>query len=197
MCFSERVSWATFLVNGLGVARALSRNPDDPQKRTLAYTLGFIGSMQGFEALLWRDPTNHAIAAAAMLVNHAQPLVFWGLSKRFLNPTSPEKARYASALTGLYTAVVGMYTSSQFQKTLVKQTPCGLLWEWNYAELAPLVYALYISSCVATLHAYYDDAPRLISIFVATFGASVAVYRQTNMIGSMWCFIAAFLPWLV
>ena len=197
MCFSERVSWATFLANGLGVARALGNNPDNKQKRTLAYTLGFIGSMQGFEALLWRDPTNHAIAATAMMVNHAQPLVFWGLSSKALTSRSLEKERRARSFVTLYTTITAMYTASQLQENLVEQTPCGLLWHWNYGDIAPLVYALYLASCLATLDAYYDDSRNLSIIFLTTFFASAGVYRQNNMIGSMWCFYAAFLPWLL
>lgn len=196
MCFSDRVSWLAFGANGLGVARALRKYPHDEQKRTLAYTLAFIGSMQGFEALLWRDPTNHAVAATAMIVNHAQPLVFWALSSR-IHSKSFEQERRARTLATLYSTVAGLYTASQFRETLVTRTPCGLLWEWNYGQLAPLVYALYIASCLATLDAYYDDSKTLSIVFLTTFFASVGVYRQNNMIGSMWCFYSAFLPWLL
>jgi hypothetical protein len=153
--------------------------------------------MQGFEALLWRQPTNHTVAAAAMLVNHAQPLVFWALSSRTLKPQSVEKERRARALATLYSAVAGAYTGSQFQETLVTQTPCGLLWKWNYGRLAPVVYALYLASCLATLDAYYDDSKNLSIVFLTTFAASAVVYRQNNMIGSMWCFYSAFLPWIL
>lgn len=196
MCFSERVSWLAFGTNGFGVARALQKYPDDKQKRTLAYTLGFIGSMQGFEALLWRDPKNHTVAAAAMMLNHAQPLVFWALSSK-LHSKSIDKERRARNLATLYSTVAGAYTATQLKENLVTQTPCGLLWEWNYGRLAPLVYALYLASCLATLDAYYDDSKTLSIVFLTTFAASAGVYRHNNMIGSMWCFYSAFLPWLL
>lgn len=197
MCFSERVSWLALGANYLGVARALQTYPADHQKRILAYTLGFIGSMQGIEAMLWRDPTNHAIAGAGMVLNHAQPLVFWALSSKHLKAKSIEKERQARALVTLYSAVAGLYTASQVQEDLVTQTPCGLLWKWNYGRAAPLVYALYLSSSLATLDAYYDDSKKLSVVFLATFSASTLVYRHNNMIGSMWCFYSAFLPWLL
>jgi hypothetical protein len=197
MCFSERVSWLAFGANGLGVARALQKYPRDKQKRTLAYALWFVGSMQGFEALLWRDPSNHAVAATAMMVNHAQPLVFWALSSSKIQSISIDKERRARSLVTLYSAIAGAYTASQLQENLVTQTPCGLLWKWNYGALAPLVYATYLASCLATLDAYYDDSKTLSIVFLTTFSASAFIYRHNNMIGSMWCFYAAFLPWLL
>jgi hypothetical protein len=190
MCFSERVSWATWAINVAGVARAHSKGND--QTKALALILGYVGTMQAFEALLWRDPTNQTVATTAMLVNHSQPLVFWGLS-RTLPAKSQIKADRAASLVAAYAAVAGTYTL-HVDGTLVKETPCGLQWTWNYGTYAPIVYASYLASVLATLDAYYDKSVELSKVFLLTFAASVAVYRETNMIGSMWCFFAAFLP---
>lgn len=193
MCFSERVSWATWVINVAGVTRAYSTGND--QTKALALILGYVGSMQAFEALLWRDPTNHTLATTAMAVNHTQPLVFLGISQT-LRPKSIEKEKRATTLALAYAAVATTY-STHLKGTLVKDTPCGLQWTWNYGSYAPFMYASYLASVLATLDAYYDNSKQLSTWFLATFAISVAVYTDKNMIGSMWCFFAAFLPWLL
>ena len=193
MCFSEPVSWATWVINVAGVTRAYSTG--NAQTKTLALSLLYVGSMQAFEALLWRNPTNQALATTAMLVNHTQPLVFLGLSQR-LPAKDAAKAKRAATLTAAYAAVATTYTFN-IKETLVKETPCGLQWTWNYGKYAPVMYASYLASVLATLDAYYDDSKNLSALFLATFATSVAVYQDRNMIGSMWCFFAAFLPWFL
>lgn len=193
MCFSEPVSWATWVINVAGVTRAYSTG--NAQTKTLALSLLYVGSMQAFEALLWRDPTNQALATTAMLVNHTQPLVFLGLSQQ-LPAKDAAKAERAATLTAAYAAVATTYTFN-IKETLVKETPCGLQWTWNYGKYASVMYASYLASVLATLDAYYDDSKNLSALFLATFATSVAVYQDRNMIGSMWCFFAAFLPWFL
>jgi hypothetical protein len=194
MCFSEPVSWATWVINVAGVTRAYSTG--NAQTKTLALILLYVGSMQAFEALLWRDPTNKALATTAMLVNHTQPLVFWGLSRK-LPAKDVNKKKHADMLAAAYAAVATTYTLQVDDRTLVKETPCGLQWTWNYGKYAPVMYASYLASVLATLDAYYDDSKNLSALFLATFATSVAIYQDRNMIGSMWCFFAAFLPWLL
>lgn len=177
-----------------GVAAVLAKT-DDPRLRALAKTLGVVGSMQGFEALLWRDPGNRAVATAAMLVNHSQPLVLFAFS-RHLPAKSPEALSRAQSAAAAYAAIMTGYTSGALSKeSLVSRTPSGLVWEWNYGMLAPVAYGAYLTSVLTTLDAFYGDIPGVAEIFVATFVASLVVYRDTSMIGSMWCFYAAFLPW--
>ena len=57
------------------------------------------------------------------------------------------------------------------------------------------MYGLFLASMIATADAYFDW--RISAVILGTFLASWAQYRETNMIGSMWCFYAAFLPWLL
>lgn len=193
MCFSERVSWTTFGISMLGVLAALRNG--DPHTNVLAYSLAVIGSMQAFEALLWRDPSNVTIARAACIVNHVQPLVFWALSSTFITtPRSPEAALRAQLAIAAYLAVAIPYTYSQVQKsTLVTVGPNGLEWEWN--KRGPVVYALFLTSLCATADAYFDST--VVAVIVVSFGLSFAQYHKQKMVGSMWCFYAAFLPWLL
>ena len=130
MCFSEKVSWITFAVSIAGVlnARGRSRETD-----VLASSLAFIASMQAFEALLWRDPSDLVVARTAAIVNHAQPLIFWALSASALQPKSPGAALRAEVALAAYVAAVSPYTvRAMHQPQLVVVGPRGLEWTWHY-----------------------------------------------------------------
>ena len=171
MCFSEKVSWITFAVSIAGVLNA-------------------------FEALLWRDPSDLVVARTAAIVNHAQPLIFWALSASALQPKSPGAALRAEVALAAYVAAVSPYTvRAMHQPQLVVVGPRGLEWTWHYGEHREIVYGLFLASMIATADAYFDW--RISAVILGTFLASWAQYRETNMIGSMWCFYAAFLPWLL
>ena len=198
MCFSERVSWVTFGVSMAGVAAVTARTAD-PHARALAWSLALAGSMQAFEGLLWKSPGDRGVATGAMLVNHVQPLAFLAISAAMLPPASSEKAARARGLAAAYAAVMGAYTASELSDPapLVERTASGLVWRWNYGSMAPVAYTLYLLSVLATLEAYYENPRPLQAIFCATFAGSAVLYADTSMIGSMWCFHAALLPWLL
>jgi hypothetical protein len=188
----------TWGINVAGVLRVISNSKGNEQKKALALILGYVGSMQAFEALLWRTPDDRTIAATAMIVNHLQPLVFWGLSRK-LPAKDVLRQKRAASLAAVYSAVAGAYTYQTMMgiDELVKETPCGLQWTYNYGSYAPIMYTSYLASVLATLDAYYDNSKWLSTVFLYSFAASVAVYQDKNMIGSMWCFFAAFLPWFL
>lgn len=198
MCFSERVSWATFAASMAGVAAALSRSRR-AETRVLALTLAVVGSMQLFEALLWRDPSNDTVARAAMVVNHIQPLVFWALAAALLPARrEPWAPRLATAAIVAYTVLAASYTARMWsQEHLATIGPHGLEWQWNYGNHGPLMYALFVGSLCATAWCFVEEPGPVIAIVLGTYLASLAIYRDTKMAGSMWCFFAALLPWLL
>lgn len=183
MCFSEPVSWATFSASMAGCALLFPHNP------ALAGTLAVVGSMQAYEALLWRDHENRATIAAAIVTNHVQPFVFLGLSAF--------QAGYLSLGAALCTLAYAIALPAYFRTlstTTVKKTPEGLVWQWNYGPHSGLLYGLFLASLVGTALAYYT--PWHAAVVVVTYALSYALYQDTNMVGSMWCFFAAFLPFV-
>ena len=201
MCFSERVSWATYAVSMAGVGAVIARNQASTETRVLALALMVVGTMQLYEALLWRNPNNATVAKIAMLTNHLQPVVFWALCVLLLKPAYPELAPFAAAILAAYIAVVLPYTTRAWRDTtperpLVVETNSGLEWKWNRYKGKTLVYGLFVvSACVTTL-AYVSHPAPVIAAILASFGASMYIYPD-GMVGSMWCFYAALLPWLL
>lgn len=188
MCFSEPVSWATFVVSMLGSARGLASG--DPATQALCLTLGVVGTMQLYEALLWQNPRNIHAARAAIVTNHVQPLVFFAATAwAFGNST------LSAAALAAYVAVAAPYVVSALRDPEpVHVTTCGLEWRWNWMPRAPLVYALFMASACATALPY---GPGVVFAILASYVASHMVYADCKMIGSMWCFFAAFFPWFV
>lgn len=184
----------TFGISMLGVWVAVQNGGSEA--KVMAYTLAVVGSMQAFEALLWRDPANRAVAQLAGIVNHMQPVVFLWLCTAMLTPRTPEAAFRAQIALVAYLAMAMPYTAKALQQDkLVTVGPSGLEWAWNYDENYAAMYALFVTSLCATAQAYFD--PSIVLAVLAPFTLSFTQYTNTKMVGSMWCFYSAFLPWMI
>jgi hypothetical protein len=74
----------------------------------------------------------------------------------------------------------------------------GLVWQWNahpgkYARS----YVLFLLSLLLITYAYMPPGTNhIVGLAIAlSFVGSYMVYRDKAMVGSMWCFYAALLPW--
>lgn len=203
MCFSERVSWLT-LASAWSGCLALAA-AGEPHLQALAGFLAWVAAMQMVEAMLWRHPgcseTNGLVSGAGAVINHAEPLVLFVLARCMLRPRSPAAARAALVLVAASTAVFGALTVQYLRRPLedrcTRRTPDGLVWQWNDLGSGTKLYVLFVAALVATLYAYLPDPWFMIGAVLLTFGASHAMYRNRKMVGSMWCFFAAFLPWVL
>ena len=201
MCFSERVSWTTLGVCWAGCAALAATGA--PHWQALAALFAVVGGMQLVEALLWRNPqrcdaVNAAVSSAGAVINHAEPLVLWWLCAQWLRPRRLEGVTRALALA--YAAVFGVYALRFIARPARDKCtylgPAGLVWRWN--EPPGVAYALFMALLVSTCLAYMPpglDVAATAAVLL-TYAASFAKYRDAKMIGSMWCFYAAFLPWL-
>lgn len=203
MCFSERVSWLMLALSWSGSA-ALGAT-GDTHARVLAAFLAVAGAMQGIEALLWRMPgcssENVAVSSAGSVLNHAQPLVLWGLSAAFLPARSSSAASLAKWTALAYAAVVGVMTVEFLlrppERKCTRADSGSLVWQWNtYPGVDRYAYALFLAALVASLFAYFPDANFLVSVTLVSYLLSHGLYSGTNLVGSMWCFFGAMLPWL-
>lgn len=206
MCFSEKASWLALAASWSGCLALASTGKKEME--VLAGALAVVGTMQLWEALLWRESRraggrctqrNALISRLGALNNHLEPIAYWLLAAAALRPRSGTLQQAAAICTVAYSALFG-YITLQFSRKRREQQctlrrPCGgLVWQWNEHGWA---YVLFIACLLVTTYAYLppgtDHAAAL--AIVLTYGASHALYSGTKMIGSMWCFFAAFLPW--
>jgi hypothetical protein len=199
MCFSERVSWLTFALSMAGIVAVLVARKDNPEATVLALALVAVGAMQAFEALLWRDSTNTVTAHAAMLVNHLQPIILWALSRRFLTVKNPEAARIADVLLTVYLAAMTMHSVDRYRgmREMVTLEKNGLHWSWNYGPYSKFAYTAYLALACTTVVGYFQNPLPIVTVILGTYMTSHVMYANRGMIGSMWCFYGAFLPWLL
>lgn len=205
MCFSERESWLTLIASWTGCAALWWSG--GAEWRAVAAFLAVVGSMQLWEALLWRQSgctaANVAVSKAGAVTNHVEPLVYLAACMAYVRPVSRGLETLAIATGIAYAAVFGVLTVSFLRRP--RQAQCtlndgnGLVWQWNEhgAATAPS-YALFLASLLITSFAYLPRGTNvLVGLPILTsFWISYTIYKNTRMIGSMWCFYAAMMPWL-
>ena len=170
-----------------------------------------VGGMQLWEALLWRNigsgcsPTNGALSNAGAINNHLEPVALYLMCTLLLAPRSPFKANLAGAVMVAYVLVFGALTTNFLRRPLTERcthlTRSGLVWQWNEhgdPSNARWAYALFVVALVTTMFAYMPAGLdiALSTVTVASLAASQVVYGGKGMVGSMWCFFAALLPWI-
>lgn len=205
MCFSERESWITLVASWSGCAVLWASG--DPAWRAVAVFFAVVGSMQLWEALLWRESrctnTNVMLSRAGAITNHAEPLVYLAACMAYVRPVSPGLETLAIGTGVAYAVAFAALTMSFLARP--KEAQCtldggnGLVWAWNeYGNATVPSYALFLTSLMLTTYAYLPPGMNaLVGIPVLTsFWISYMIYKDTGMIGSMWCFYAAILPWL-
>ncbi|MGA1563733.1 MAG: hypothetical protein ACO35C_03825 [Pontimonas sp.] len=196
MCFNAEVSLGTYIAGSAGSLLLASHN------LPLGLLYLTVVQMQLVEYLLWRNPScdaavNRAATRAGIVVNHVEPLVFY-LALLGTGVVIPLEAHLVVLL---YTFVASGYTKEALETvqctTLDGKRGCSphLYWKWNDLRGKQVVYGLFLATLITLSLSAGDVEHAWIS--VATFGVSALLYSKTSAVGSMWCFIAAFLPWFL
>ena len=206
MCFSERVSWMALVASWTGCAALIMTGK--PEWVAVAILLGVAGSMQLWEALLWREPrcssTNGLVTNIAAVVNHTEPLVYYAASSTVLQARDPRLAAVALVVVSAYVVVFGALTSRFLKRPLERRCtlpkdPHGLVWQWadNGSGLGRYAYLLFVAALVTTTYAYMPSGVNHLVTVVAvgSFILSYAQYQGRNLTGTMWCFFGAVVPW--
>ena len=195
MCFNQSVSIQTYLIGMFGSLLLYKQN------RPLGAFYMTVIQMQLIEFILWSCSTScsrlNALATkAGIVINHLEPLVLYALVFQVL-PLP------VHAVAVLYALMTVKYTTIALRKDLcTKVTPESaphLQWQWNYEDGNGLYYVMFLLFLVllsvyglpvdlGVLHAF---------IVVLTFAFSKVVYGRQKATGAMWCFFAAFVPYIL
>lgn len=180
---------------------ALTRKPE---LQALAAFLAVVGAMQLCEAMLWRHPecseTHGQISSIGAVVNHLEPFVLWCASVWLLKPKSAAWERAAAlvvlAYCLLFSGITAEFLTRPLERRCARVTPNGLVWQWNDTSAT---YMAFLATLLITTYAYMPAGldVAMCGAIGGTFAVSYGMYRSKAMVGSMWCFFAAFLPWLV
>lgn len=205
MCFNPTVSIITYLIGITGSYKLYTSNliPE-----SLFY--GWVVQMQLFEFFLWKlqpcnvdqsiTNTNKNITRIANITNHLEPFVLWFAIIYFSNvklSTNINNYMYFyTLLTILYTYNVLSTTECTTVSDVSKP---HLHWKWNNGPYYVQFYTIFLITLL--ILSYYGlEYPRNIinaSIILISYILSYIIYQDKHSVGAMWCFAAAFAPWLL
>lgn len=193
MCFNEQVSIITYVIGLLGCIN-LYVNYD---KKVEAIFFGWVVQMQLIEYFLWKNQScnqkNINTTKTGIIINHTEPIVLWisilVLSKNVL----PD---YVNLLMLVFTIITYIYTKDVFVDKCTKKEGKHLVWEWNISKNSEIYYTFFLI-CLNLLCIYgLDDGKKYALALTITLLISFALYRNEKSVGAMWCFFAAFIPWI-
>lgn len=216
MCFNENVSLLTFLTGLAGSAALLTKN-----KIPESLFYGWVVQMQLVDYFLWKNQPckitssnkicnknelvncnniNNLTTTAGIIINHLEPFIlFMGImifSKKSL-PIS------IIIFFILFMIIIFIYTINVFNKddnlctTVTNESTPHLHWKWNSEKYSNIIYFLFV--IILILLSYYGLEDGYINASISTIGfiISYIIYGHKRSVGAMWCFMAAFAPWLL
>jgi hypothetical protein len=199
MCFNDRVSITTYLV-GIAGCINLYFNYD---LKVEAIFYGWVVQMQLIEYFLWNNQTcnkmNEITTKTGVIVNHLEPVILWIAILLLSNKTLPN---WINILMILY-VIATIYYTKNIEKSKIKCTKVTkesnphLYWGWNDSHYSGIYYALFLG-CLNVLAIYGLEYGVIQAILITlSFTISGLIYQDTKSVGAMWCFIAAFTPWIL
>lgn len=208
MCFSESQSQKTLILNTITCYILYVYYDKSDTHRILALFFKFVGFMQLFDLIFWRnqniqDPNealvNYTVTKIAMLANHLQPIILALLIYAFTGSLG----KLSQIILLVYTIVIIYYsifiwnkiTYTLEEKIEENDSRSSLRWEWNLQKNNFRVYSLFIITLSIMAYENFDYPIDIILLCtnLSTFLLS-AYYFKAQFIGRFWCKIAAFIP---
>jgi hypothetical protein len=193
MCFNAQVSLLTYLVGMIGCYLLFLESIPE------AIFLAWVIQMQLIEFILWKNQPcnsiNRSTSKIGMLINNSEPIVLWLAIILFSKKNIP---KWLHILMILYFIASIFYNYSIYDNcTIPSTTSSNLEWKWNNGNNSILFYAFFLVCCILLSIYGLEYGYHMASIFIVSFILSYSIYKNTHAIGSMWCFFAAFCPFLL
>jgi hypothetical protein len=197
MCFSARVSAATYVIGTIGTV-ALWKRGFKPE----AVFYAVVIQMQLIELVLWTTQpecgrVNRMATVAGILVNHLEPIALW-LAIIYFSRHLPSWLHGVLIVFILLTIwyTIGAIRSDGTACTRVTTTSCPHLhWAWNRQAAYPYYYIFFVL-CLVLLSVYglQPNGGKHALLLLISYMVSFVIYEDTHSTGAMWCFAAAFMP---
>jgi len=215
MCYSEEQSKVSLIINIITCYVLYTHKNSTPTHKILALFFAFVGIMQLFDIIFWRNQNiqhpyeayiNYTTTKIAMFFNHFQPIILAYLIYTFKNTlghTSKNILPIYSIIILFYT----IYTYNNIKYTLIEQIDTRntittervptLKWEWNIQQNSLFVYLVFLLTLVILFYENFTYPFNIILalINITTFILS-AYYYKGKSLGRFWCKFAAWIPLL-
>ena len=212
MCFSAEVSLITYITGLFGCWLIYNNG-----MKTEALFYAWVVHMQLVEFFLHilqdekNDGLNKLITRVGIFINHAEPYVFYEGINMFENTDFINGVLMKIMMTLLFFPTV--YYSRMIVRSDVKPTkhgcvikdpssPCKngkLFWNWNYDGNTEYYYPLFVFSLVLLSLCGLNGKRSNFNaaMVVISYALSYYIYQKEKAVGSMWCFVSAFAPYIL
>jgi len=218
MCYSEDQSQKSFIINLVTCYALYTYKSNSPNHKILALFLGFVGLMQLFDLIFWKnqnikDPyqanVNYTTTKIAMFANHLQPIILAYLIYLFTGSLGS----VSKLLLPIYIVVISLYTIQSYKNinyTLQESISINdllfhdpkdnrirttLKWEWNIQKNSLFVYILFLITLLVLAYENFKYPFNIVLAFINLFTFILsAYYYKGQSLGRFWCKFAAWVP---
>lgn len=194
MCYNEQISLTTYIIGLIGSLWLTTTN------RPLGLFYLSVIQMQLIDYIAFRNltcsSTNKTATRAGILINHLEPIVLYAA----LLATGAQLPSFVHFTVVMYIMAASWYVSKALSKVTCTKVSCQsepyLFWEWNDLPGKSIVYGLFLLVLVL-LSVYGLKSTTHTVIVLASFTLSHVMYGGKRATGAMWCWFAAFIPFLM
>jgi hypothetical protein len=202
MCYNKDVSIITYIF-GIVSSYKLFELGYKPEAIFYAWVI----QMQLVEYFLWSnqpclDPkiieNNKTVSKLGMLINHLEPIVLW-LAILYYYPKNLSQNINLFMFIFVIASILYTINIQNECTTVSEESTPHLHWRWNNGSYASIYYVYFLLTLVI-LSLYGLPSGRgyiNASIAAISFGISYYIYGDRKTVGAMWCFAAAFAPFLL
>ena len=172
-----------------------------------AIFFGWVVQMQLIEFFLWRyQPCsdnelvkkNKVTTVVGIVVNNLETVVLW-VALLFFGPKKlPMWINHMMIVfiiaTFLYTK--GVLDDIECTTATVESAP-HLHWKWNYGEYKNIYYTFFMFTLLLLCIYGLKNGYKLALLSISSYCLSYLIYDDKHAVGAMWCFAAAFIPWIL
>jgi hypothetical protein len=172
-----------------------------------AVFFAWVVQMQLIEYFLWENQScntvNIVTTKLGVIVNHLEPVVLWVAILLLSTKQLPHWVNIMMTgfliITIFYTKYILDGSNDDFNKC-TKVTPRSnphLEWQWNEFKYDSIYYPFFIL-CLSLLAVNGVEYGNNLTVFILfSFTISFIIYENKKSTGAMWCFLAAFGPWIL
>ena len=165
MCFTAEDSLVAYIIN-LIASITLFKKTDDNQIKVISLFLLFVGQMQIFDFLFWKNQScnniNFIVTKLAILFNHLQPVILF-LLLEFYN--------FEHSKISLIVFIAYIIYKISYNAKSLKEINCTLPdndvmdWKWNKLDNAKPFYALFLAYLTLAAFNLKDDKYKYLFAF--------------------------------
>jgi len=198
MCYNKEVSITTYIIGIIGCINLYF----NLNLKIEAILLAYVIQMQLVEYYIWDNiscnETNIITSKIGSIINHTEPIILWISILLLSTKVLP---RWVNILMVLFVIITVFYTLDVFPNECTKVTKKSsphLYWKWNDKEnVGYIYYIIFILTLDILMITGLEHGYHFAIITTISYIISIIIYKKNKSVGSMWCFIAAFIPYII